>query len=241
MQLHQPQGLNSLPSKSLPPTSTKKEAPVTSWFFNRQREYVFVVLAVLVCFPLARVVDAAVVEFWSQEFRSGQLNGVLRAMKYWGEGITVVLMLLGWFSLRPRLWRNIALVGLAILLSAGVVHGIKWITGRARPAEVSTMEAAEQGVNATWRYTGKSNSSFPSGHTASAFGLASGLARAYPPLTPVVLIAASGTATNRMYEHRHFLSDTIVGAGLGWLTTALFWRRRDDKDLAEFQKSHRSA
>jgi membrane-associated phospholipid phosphatase len=73
----------------------------------------------------------------------------------------------------------------------------------------------------------RGNSSFPSSHAANAFALALVLGLRWPRLSPAMWLLAALVAFSRIYLNRHFLSDVLVGAGLGvalsWL--ALRWAR----------------
>ncbi|MCI7309831.1 MAG: phosphatase PAP2 family protein [Prevotella sp.] len=72
------------------------------------------------------------------------------------------------------------------------------------------------------------NNSFPSGHTATAFMAATMLNKEYGHLSPWVGIGAytSATATGlmRIANDKHWLSDVLVGAGIGILSVELgYW------------------
>lgn len=155
--------------------------------------------------------DLAVAELLAQPISSGQTKAVLRAMRCWGEGATLFFLVLGIASVQRHRVKHLAVVVFSVLICAGTVDLIKPLFGRHRPDQV--FREADAHPDETGR-----NSSFPSGHTATAFSFASGLTTLYPPLKPVCLLAASGTALSRMYDGRHFLSDCIAGAAIGW-----FW------------------
>lgn len=59
--------------------------------------------------------------------------------------------------------------------------------------------------------------SFPSGHTITAFAVASALGAFYPALMPGLLFCAISVAASRILLGMHFLSDVIAGAGIGGL------------------------
>jgi membrane-associated phospholipid phosphatase len=84
----------------------------------------------------------------------------------------------------------------AQIVSQVVVHGMKYSIRRDRP----TGECC----------------SFPSGHAATAFAAASVLERhlGYRGSWPA-LVAATYVATSRLVDNRHFLSDAMMGAGVG--------------------------
>ncbi len=57
--------------------------------------------------------------------------------------------------------------------------------------------------------------SMPSGHSATAFALATVLAKQYPEYKYVFYACASVIAVSRIYVHYHWPSDVLVGAALG--------------------------
>lgn len=67
--------------------------------------------------------------------------------------------------------------------------------------------------------------SFPSGHTLTAFAVATPLIYAYPRIEPLLLFLAINIAASRVLLGLHFLTDvlagTLLGWGLGYLAT--FW------------------
>ncbi len=70
--------------------------------------------------------------------------------------------------------------------------------------------------------------SFPSGHTATAFAGAEFLRREYGQKYPLLAVAgyaaASGTGLLRMYNNKHWFSDVAAGAGIGIASTSLaYW------------------
>jgi membrane-associated phospholipid phosphatase len=78
------------------------------------------------------------------------------------------------------------------------------------------------------RPDGSSFSSFPSGHTATAFAAAEFLRMEYKEVSPWYGIAgyaaAATTGVLRLYNNRHWVSDVVAGAGFGVLSTRLaYW------------------
>ncbi|HYK55423.1 MAG TPA: phosphatase PAP2 family protein, partial [Flavisolibacter sp.] len=71
-------------------------------------------------------------------------------------------------------------------------------------------------------YTGaKANSSFPSGHTTVAFAAATVYALEYKekPWVPLLCYtSASLIGLSRITENKHWLTDVLAGAALGYLT-----------------------
>lgn len=110
---------------------------------------------------------------------------------------------------------DVRLTGRAIIEAhtfAMLLTGVlKATTGRSRPGreEGNMRFSLFASENLSW--------SFPSGHTASAFAISSALgARIRRPWVTAGLYALSTlTAMQRVYDDRHWLSDTIVGAAIG--------------------------
>lgn len=99
------------------------------------------------------------------------------------------------------------------------------------------------------RPDGSNNRSFPSGHTATAFMTATMLSKEYGHLSPWVGVGAytcaTATGLMRMANNKHWLSDVMVGAGIGiistemgyWLADAICGRRgllREESSSARF-------
>ena len=94
------------------------------------------------------------------------------------------------------------------LLMMSVVYSLKYTVGESRPD------------------SGKKNS-FPSGHTAQAFTAATFLAREYGYKSVWISVGAYTAATTvgvfRVLNNRHWISDILVGAGIGILSTNLVY------------------
>jgi hypothetical protein len=78
------------------------------------------------------------------------------------------------------------------------------------------------------RPSGRSVSSFPSGHTALSFMAAEFLHQEYGHVSPWYSIAgysiATATGFLRIYNDKHWLSDVMAGAGIGILSTKIaYW------------------
>jgi len=106
-------------------------------------------------------------------------------------------------------WRDIVCLGTgSAILSLALSHGMKYAFHVERPY---------LGV-----YT-----SFPSGHTTTAFFGAEMLRREFGDEYPAIAITGYAVATSvallRMYNNRHWASDVLAGAGLGILSTSLMY------------------
>jgi hypothetical protein len=95
--------------------------------------------------------------------------------------------------------------------SALVTYGLKSAVNRPRP----------EGE------TDRSNSSFPSGHATGAFALATVFSHQYPKLAIPCYTAATGIALSRVYLGRHYPSDVLAGALIGFTTAKLTLHFKD--------------
>jgi len=93
------------------------------------------------------------------------------------------------------------------------------------------------------RPDGSSYTSFPSGHTAQAFAAATFLSEEYRGRFAWMPYAAYGTAATvgllRMANNRHYISDVLLGAGIGilcqkgaYLTHRYRWNKHSLKSIA---------
>lgn len=162
--------------------------------------------AALLVIGLSFWLDAPVQRWLSRPIESGQVKATLQSLRAWGEGPTLVIVSIGILCVAPSLWRQVMVMLAVTLLSSILVDSSKPLFDRPRPLEVGRDPA-----DRSWR-----NSSFPSGHTATAFAFSGQISLLFPTLRPVALLAASGTALSRMYDQRHYLSDCVAGALFGW-------------------------
>ena len=78
------------------------------------------------------------------------------------------------------------------------------------------------------RPDGSARNSFPSGHTATAFMGAEILRMEYKDVSPWIgiggYVLASGIGICRVYNHRHWVTDVLAGAGVGILSAKIgYW------------------
>lgn len=108
-----------------------------------------------------------------------------------------------------------ALAFVASLVAGSIIlHGIKLVLGRRRPRD--DLEMGLYGfmpLSFDRRYN-----SFPSGHSLTILCVAVIATALCPMLAPLWFAAALGLAMTRALLSTHYLSDVLVGAGLGLLS-----------------------
>ena len=144
------------------------------------------------------------------------------------EAITLVT--LGAYGLifkNEKLKNSTLLATQACITSVALHYLVKEATGRQRPSYINPEQGEPRPtfhgpfrkpfVNATGE---KVSSSFPSGHTTLAFAAATVYAMEYrdKPLVHVIAYsAASLVGMSRITENRHWATDVLTGAALGYL------------------------
>lgn len=114
----------------------------------------------------------------------------------------------------------------AILQAMLVDNFIKIMAGRQRPY-VADGEDHWGGPAAYFKGSGEDNRSFPSGHSATAFALATVVSMQYGRRAWVPVVAytlATGVGLSRMALDKHWSSDVLVGAVVGHLVARLVVR-----------------
>lgn len=124
--------------------------------------------------------------------------------------------------------RTTTLLASQSYLTAGAVQlAVKFLAGRQRPSYIDrkTMQPEPAFRGPFYRSTDangyKTNSSFPSGHTTGAFAAATVFSLEYKHSTIVPLISysvATLIGLSRITENKHWFTDILAGAALGYLT-----------------------
>ncbi len=113
--------------------------------------------------------------------------------------------------------RRAALEGVLAIgaTSAAVNLGIKPIARRRRP------DRASPSANEARFVSMPRSTSFPSGHSASAFAFAYAVGRHVPALAVPIRLLAGGVAYSRVHTGVHYPGDVVVGSILGAGTAAM--------------------
>jgi PAP2 superfamily. len=141
----------------------------------------------------------------------------------WGESrwyymILVPVFIYSWFLTKNKLWSNRILFLLISLSASGLINLlVKWIAGRNRP--INFFNIGQFGFN--FFGVGYEMTSFPSGHTVTAFSLAAAVSILFPRTGIVAFVIAISIGMTRIILMSHYLSDVIAGAGIGILSTII--------------------
>ncbi len=113
--------------------------------------------------------------------------------------------------------RRAALEGVLAIgaTSAAVNLGIKPIASRKRPERASAGSSDARFVSMP------KSTSFPSGHSASAFAFAYAVGRHVPALAVPIRLLAGGVAYSRVHTGVHYPGDVAIGSILGAGTAAI--------------------
>lgn len=163
-----------------------------------RRHWLYTGIGVAIAFPVDQSIKSYAVE-----------NGLMpepmaRFGDYWGGGLGAVVILPGVYladqiqGFAGQKARHRLGFTFSSLLSVSIVtYILKPSIGRERP-------------------NGRSNLSFPSGHTSFTFGIAEVIRTLYGNRAGILFyLMALNTGISRIHDNKHYLSDVIAGAGLG--------------------------
>ena len=135
------------------------------------------------------------------------------------------------FAFKNKKMQTTTLLAVQSYITGATVSGVvKFLTGRQRPYVINANSVeAEPAFYGPFKIIrnadgNKANNSFPSGHTTVAFAAATVYALEYKdkPLVPVLCYsAATLVGLSRITENKHWVTDVVAGAALGYLSGRL--------------------
>lgn len=146
---------------------------------------------------------------WDGKFIRNYNKIISRTEPYIAVGVPVAMALAAWVKKDRELLKDAVYVGTSVAGAFVVTYGMKYLIDRERP-----FDRYPDRVHA---YSHETSPSFPSGHTATAFALATSLCVKYPKwyvIAPSALWACS-VGVSRMNEGVHYPSDVLAGAAIG--------------------------
>ena len=144
------------------------------------------------------------------------LDHDLRVLSRSADHSVLWLSIAGALAVVPGRPRRAALLGAASIAVASVnVNAVaKMLLRRQRPDRVTAAVPLARQVRMPH------STSFPSGHSASAFAFASAVGTQLPRIALPLQLLAAAVAYSRIHTGVHYPSDTIVGASIGMASAA---------------------
>lgn len=149
------------------------------------------------------------VNSWDGKFVRNYNKIISKSEPYVAVGVPVAMAVAAWIKDDRELLKNAVYVGTSVAGAFAVTYGMKYLCDRRRPYE--------KYPDRIHPYSYESSPSFPSGHTSTAFALATSLSMKYPKwyvIAPSAVWACS-VGVSRMNEGVHYPSDVLAGAAIG--------------------------
>ncbi len=129
--------------------------------------------------------------------------------------IWTAAIILGWIATSDfKRLRQVVAAAAAVVAASLAAHALKLLVARARP----TTAVDPWTFAAGWGgYADDKYSSFPSGHAACAFALATAIGFMYPSGKVYIFGLAAACGLSRILDARHFPTDVLFGALLGYM------------------------
>ena len=160
---------------------------------------------------------------WFHALENTLLYKVFEKITLFGDSLGYLIggaLLFGVFRNKKPFWAFSGLFLFSTVALSGLSADlVKYIAGRARP-KLYFNEHLYGFDFFRWQYAW---TSFPSGHSATAFGVAILLALLYPRWRFVALVGALLIAFSRLVLAQHYMSDVIAGSFLGIVSSVLLY------------------
>lgn len=178
------------------------------------------------------------VQAWVQEKRTSDTAEISRFAKPFGDGrytlpALATLYGIGRLTGSTRA-RRAALLGVESFVVAGIfTETIKHTSHKHRPGSGDLEDITWDGPRASG-----ANLSFPSGHAASAFAVATVVASEYRDdavVPPLMYGAAALCALSRVHDNAHWISDVIIGSAIGHFTAKAIVRLHGGRSDMNFK------
>lgn len=169
-----------------------------------------------------------------QNTRSATTDDISEFFEPFGNGAFTIpvlagLYLYGRFGENEKLERTALLATESFLVSGLFSTVLKVSMGRHRPSKGDPAN--------TFDGPSTSNKSFPSGHTTTAFAVATIVANEYehiPFIAPLSYGIATMTGFSRLNDNKHWASDIVFGAALGYFTSKTILKLHSNKKGRHF-------
>lgn len=168
----------------------------------------------------------------------GDLRRIVQLSEVFAHGTGVMMILLAVLVLDPERRLTVPRIAIVTFMPGIFTRFGKMLVARERPAVFDLTGSAVDSFNGFPGHSGAWDlQSFPSGHTATAVGLALALSWVYPQGRRLFFGFAVLAASQRVLFDAHFVSDTLAGAGIACFVTAcvrhqLLWDVRATADAS---------
>ena len=181
----------------------------------------FIVVAV-VALVAAHLLDGAAFEYLRYpEVNSEDWGRLFRVMGFLPTWLLAAVALGLTDKLTPYKFRRAYLLFFAAGLSGLAGEVLKILIRRLRPGETGEYVFRSFAE----RTFSSSGLGMPSSHAVIAFGAAAMLSRLFPRAWPIWWLLGAGCGLTRVLHGKHFLSDVVLAAIVGWLIAAFLWSR----------------
>jgi membrane-associated phospholipid phosphatase len=177
----------------------------------------------LATIPCIWFVDTDISTLLSSIDLPGDLDKAVQVSEVFAHGIGVfaILATIWWIDIPRR--RLILYAGGMTLLSSLFANSLKAVFSRVRPHSSDSVESLESWLplfhGSFWDSTQRS---FPSGHAATAVGLAIGLSIVYPRGKFFFAFFAVLACLQRIVSQAHYPSDVLAGIAIACLCCAIW-------------------
>lgn len=160
-------------------------------------------------------------ELWVNQRFDERLGFFFKYFTHLGDGLMFALIFIGFLLYR---YYFAILTAFLLIIQALIVQVMKRVVFASSPRPKAFFQGVE-GITLQFVESVKvhSSNSFPSGHTATAFAIATFLTVYFkkPALTITFFLCAALVGFSRVYLLQHFFEDVLTGAAIGILSTIL--------------------
>jgi membrane-associated phospholipid phosphatase len=174
----------------------------------------------------------AKIQKWVLDHKTSTTDNIGDTVTSWGLTYTPILLggmyLYGHFADDPKMRKTVLLTIESVVMTVVSVETLKYAVQRHRPYTGDGPHAWD-GIG----HGSNSRLSFPSGHAAADFAIATVIASEYDNyiVPPLVYTIASITGLTRIAKNDHWSSDVFAGAAIGYFTGKLLvTSHRNDKE-----------
>ena len=210
-------------STAQPAESAQAASPGGGW---PARRLALAGLLLLACAAAAVLADLPLARAVKEHRLPGEFQRLVRLAETFAWGGTVGLIILTAALLDCRGGRVALPLALCAYGAGLLADSLKWVAARQRPSVADLSAGAGQTFAAWFPLAaglddyGYRLQSFPSGHAATAAGLAAALAVLYPRGRWLFVLFAALACWQRIDARAHFASDVLTGAAIGCLVAA---------------------